>query len=843
MSARLQQMSTTHVFNFHLIGRLIGHLNGFLNGYRNSRLKKRLNGDLYRRLNRPEIRKLYGLFLTSIFLSISGALMLPAAAASNIAFNNAIQSNSAMQTVLLAVIINGLSVDSGALFLTDGQGRLLAPRSFLNRYNFNPIDDALEIVEGIDYFDLEKIHGLRFTWNHEREEITIVASPDAFSKNKLNIGAANKNRQSPSLYSPGAFLNYDFSFARSAGVMSKQALIDVGVFGGTGLWTSSVSLNDLALKRLMTTYSVDDTDKLRTLKLGDAVNNTGTWGRALLFGGIQYSTNFAIRPDFISVAMPSISGKAILPSTVDVYVNNTLRTRQKVDAGPFSIQNLPLITGTGEVQLVVRDLLGREQVITQSFFSSPNLLRVGLVEDAYELGWVRKNYGQASNDYSNPFFAATYRKGVSDTWTGEARIEVQKQVLTSGASLATTLPTINSTIETNLVVSRDSSGQAGAATLTGSAVGTSFSYLGRRWSANTKVQWNSMGFRQLGSDTNHLIQRVTNAQFNVPWGGGIMALNYFQQKNYGSSSLKLINLAYSRSISKEIYASAMVVKTFGEVSSLSVGLGVTIILDARHFASATTRLSKGANTLYADVQQSTPHDHGIGYRLAAQSGSGVTRQEASLNMNQSFGGFQADVVNQYGTLSTRIGLQGGVNYLAGDIYFSRGFDDAFAVVRTEGLKGIPIYLENQEVARTDSHGKAIVSNLQSYQRNHIRIDPLSLPIDASVEQMEKTVIPRFKGGVIVDFAVQKVRGATLILRLKNGELLPAWSTVEVNGLERQYVSGKRGEVYVEFLKQKDNHVNVSLQDGRLCELRVDLPEDATLIPYLDNLICLEVVQQ
>lgn len=44
----------------------------------------------------------------------------------------------------------------------------------------------------------------------------------------------------------------------------------------------------------------------------------------------------------------------------------------------------------------------------------------------------------------------------------------------------------------------------------------------------------------------------------------------------------------------------------------------------------------------------------------------------------------------------------------------------------------------------------------------------------------------------------------LILRLRNGELLPAWSTVEVNGLERQYVSGKCGEVYVEFLKQKSN---------------------------------------
>ena len=63
-----------------------------------------------------------------------------------------------------------------------------------------------------------------------------------------------------------------------------------------------------------------------------------------------------------------MSGEAVLPSTVDLYVDNELRMRREVPSGPFSIQDLPVMTGQGDARLVVRDILGREQVITQPFY-------------------------------------------------------------------------------------------------------------------------------------------------------------------------------------------------------------------------------------------------------------------------------------------------------------------------------------------------------------------------------------------------------------------------------------------------------------------------------------------
>jgi outer membrane usher protein len=56
------------------------------------------------------------------------------------------------------------------------------------------------------------------------------------------------------------------------------------------------------------------------------------------------------------------------------------------------------------------------------------------------------------------------------------------------------------------------------------------------------------------------------------------------------------------------------------------------------------------------------------------------------------------------------------------------------------IPDIPVYLENQVVAHTDQGGRALVSNVRPYEENHISIDPLTLPMEATVNEIEKTVV-------------------------------------------------------------------------------------------------------
>lgn len=95
---------------------------------------------------------------------------------------------------------------------------------------------------------------------------------------------------------------------------------------------------------------------------------------------------------------------------------------------------VPRLLGEGELRVVVRDLLGREQVLSERYYASPRLLRPGVTDFSYEAGFVRENFALASNDYGRFFAAATWRRGFAERFTGELRAEGLHKQQTVGAS-------------------------------------------------------------------------------------------------------------------------------------------------------------------------------------------------------------------------------------------------------------------------------------------------------------------------------------------------------------------------------------------------------------------------
>jgi outer membrane usher protein len=49
------------------------------------------------------------------------------------------------------------------------------------------------------------------------------------------------------------------------------------------------------------------------------------------------------------------------------------------------------------MQVIVRDLLGRERTISQPYYACPTALAQGVEEYAYEAGAVREDFGLANN--------------------------------------------------------------------------------------------------------------------------------------------------------------------------------------------------------------------------------------------------------------------------------------------------------------------------------------------------------------------------------------------------------------------------------------------------------------
>ena len=140
---------------------------------------------------------------------------------------------------------------------------------------------------------------------------------------------------------------------------------------------------------------------------------------------MQYATNFGTDPTFVTFPLPTIGGLARQDSVVDVFIDNVQREARSVPPGPFTLESLPVVTGAGEVQLRVTDLLGREQLVTQSYYVSSRLLKQGLQDFGYQLGASAATMARKSFDYGAALASGTHRYGFTDRLTGEAHGELQ----------------------------------------------------------------------------------------------------------------------------------------------------------------------------------------------------------------------------------------------------------------------------------------------------------------------------------------------------------------------------------------------------------------------------------
>ena len=185
--------------------------------------------------------------------------------------------------------------------------------------------------------------------------------------------------------------------------------------------------------RLDTTFAYSDPESLITYRGGDAITGGLNWTRPIRFGGVQVQRNFGLRSDLITAPLPTFSGSAAVPSTLDVYMNNTKTYTQDVPPGPFQVNNLPLISG-GEARLVLRDATGREVETTMPFYTSARLLREGLTYFSAEAGAPRVYYGTNSDSYVDKAFAsASVRHGMYDWLTLEGHAEAGAGLYNGGA--------------------------------------------------------------------------------------------------------------------------------------------------------------------------------------------------------------------------------------------------------------------------------------------------------------------------------------------------------------------------------------------------------------------------
>src|SRR5690606_9217579 len=140
---------------------------------------------------------------------------------------------------------------------------------------------------------------------------------------------------------------------------------------------------------------------------------------------------FELDPWLQRTPLPTLAGAAETPSTLEVYMDGVLVRRERIEPGTFELRNLPVMAGSGEARYVLRDAFGRETEVSGNYTVGATLLRRGLTDYVYTLGFRRESLGIDSGDYGDPVFLGAHRLGVTDWMTAGLRFEGAPS-LTSG---------------------------------------------------------------------------------------------------------------------------------------------------------------------------------------------------------------------------------------------------------------------------------------------------------------------------------------------------------------------------------------------------------------------------
>lgn len=740
---------------------------------------------------------------------------------------------SGAQELWLVVQINHDGPAEPALIMRLQNGRLLARGEDIDGWRLPVPAEAQLSSRGEAFYALDRISGLTSIVDEARQALFLQVPPAVLLRTSLSGQMTRPSAVSAT--APGAFFNYDLSTQSSPGQSRVGGVFELAFFNSRGLGvTSFLAGSETGAVRLQTTWTQDRPAQLASLRVGDAVTAAGAGGKPVRFGGVQWATNYAIQPGFVSFPLPGFAGEAALPSTIELLVGDALRMNDTIPPGPFSIANMPVLTGAGDVSIVVRDLLGREQIVTLPYYVSPRLLQAGLDDFSYEAGFIRENFGIESFGYSRFAAAATQRHGFSDAVTGEIHAEILQNQQTVGVGTTLLLSSFGM-LNASVAASRDN------ALGMGQLLDLGFERKSSTLSFGGSIQLTSPHFVQLGLQPGTLPpRRLMQGFVNLATSNhGSVGLAYASQVYRDRPSVELLSASYNVAIAQFGYLSLSVARVSSERTSMQYYLTFTRPFEARTLASSSISHDSSGNQVVANVRRSLPPGDGYGYRIQAETGS-VARAEAGVSFQNGAGTYSLDVEQSRGDTRLRGTVSGGVALLGGDVFLSRRIDQGFGVVQVPGYSGVHVYADNQVVAMTNANGNALLPRLRPYERNPIRLEQRDLPLDAEIDTLELNATPALRSGVVIAFPVRRARGALIAVALDDGQWLPAGAVVQVVGDSTEFPVGMNGQAYLTGLSPS-NQLRIDWKN-QFCEFAVAYPPTMDPLPDLGVYVCTGVKQ-
>lgn len=688
--------------------------------------------------------------------------------------------------------------------------------------------------ESESYVSLREMGATTLVMDTAQMALTAELPAAMFDKSNIDLAASQTPNALTSEQSSG-FANYRLANTAYADATSHSTLAtEWGLrLGNALLLSQNLFQEEGSNSRYVTQLIVDRPERQQRLVLGDFTATSSELGSALPMGGVNFSKVYSLEPELVRQPMASFSGVVESPSLVEVRVGGVPVARSQIDAGPFELQNLRQYGGVSDVQVVVRDALGREQFYSFPFYFSDQSLREGFQEYSYSLGKIRVNPGLPTDDYGITAMSAFHRLGYSDALTLGARAEAAENLSNAG---------LEAVWRNNrwgvLAGSASSSYYKGT---TGQASMLAYTYLQPRFGVRAIARRYGENYAPLETLVSPF-KRLGEYGASLSWYPGPgHSLNFNQTltrtSDQGDTHTSSLNYTHTVSPSNLLFATLQHTQAQSQPESVwSLFVGWIYRFDAKYTASAYVNTDDhGQQTTTTQLQRDVPFGEGLGYRL------GWTGTQP--NTSDRFNGFAQwnlpalSVSLDTNTLASH-GQQSDYRELAaaGSIAFagrawglSRPINDSFAIVQLGvPLPGVHVMANSQEIGVSNDRGQVITPYLGSFYESRISVDDKDIPLNYVMGQDFYTAKPAYRSGSHVNFGLRQVHALDGVLRWHRRSETPTADDQQVTLTHEGRIThifqvGRDGHFYLENIAPGDYQGSIHTT-GQSCRFRLQVPE-------------------
>ncbi|WP_049069517.1 fimbria/pilus outer membrane usher protein [Klebsiella michiganensis] len=597
------------------------------------------------------------------------------------------------------------------------------------------------------------------------------------------------------------------------------------------------------------TYLQRDIQRLQgQLTLGDSYTPSDIFD-SVQFRGAQLASDDNMLPDSLRGFAPIIRGIAQSNAQVTIKQNGYTIYQSYVAPGAFAISDLYPTSGSGDLEVTIKEADGSERTFIQPFSAVPIMQREGRLKYALTAGKYRSGnsdsdepeFGQITAIYGLPHAITIYGGTLysEDYQSGAAGLGFGLGELGSVSADITAAHTTLNNDETHdgqsyrVQYSKDFQTTDTSFTLAAYRYSTEGFYTfqeandlrpdsddGWRLTYNKRQKLQLDLTQSIGSYGSFFVSGYQQDYWHedgyertlsTGWNGNINGVSYSVSYSYSdypdSTQPADQQLAFSIQVPlsrfmPNAWASYSVNTAKHGDTRQQVGLNGTALAD---------------NNLSYSLQQSYTN-HGTG-------GSG--------NINADYKGGQGEITGGYNydddMQQVNYGLKGGIVVHPHGVTLSQPLGDSLAIVKAPGADDAKV--QNNTGVYTDWRGYAVVPYVNAYRKNRIALDTSTLGDGVDIDTAVQTVTPTQGAVVMADFNTRVGRRVLMTL-LYRGLPVPfgAQAKMKEGG---SGIVGDDGQVYLTGVPDEGD-ITVNWNGKQQCVVHYRLPENAANAPVTET---------